>query len=132
MSQSEASPTREEWQRTTRAAVSQDGDDPCLTDEDALFLDVDGTLVEFADRPDAVSAPAGLVETLASVETKLGGALALVSGRRIEELDRLFSPLRLRASGVHGVEFRFEPGEAPSFGHRPRTCRLVWLWRSSN
>ena len=59
------------------------------------------------------SRPPGLVETLASVETKLGGALALVSGRRIEELDRLFQPLRLRASGVHGVEFRFEPGDAP-------------------
>lgn len=114
MSQSEASPTREGWRQTTRPAVSQEGGDPSLTDEDALFLDVDGTLVEFADRPDAVTAPAGLVETLASVETRLGGALALVSGRRIEALDRLFAPLRLRASGVHGAEFRLEPG-APEF-----------------
>jgi trehalose 6-phosphate phosphatase len=113
MSQSEASPTREEWQRMTRAAALQQGDDPSLTEEDALFLDVDGTLVEFADHPDAVSAPTGLVETLASVETKLAGALALVSGRKIGELDRLFAPLRLRASGVHGVEFRFAPSDPP-------------------
>jgi trehalose 6-phosphate phosphatase len=119
MSQSEASPTPEQWRQATCAVALQEGDDPCLTGEDALFLDVDGTLVEFADRPDAVFAPASLVETLARVEARLGGALALVSGRRIEELDRLFQPLRLRASGVHGIEFRLEPGEAPQLWSQP-------------
>jgi trehalose 6-phosphate phosphatase len=47
---------------------------------------------------------------LARTERKLAGALALVSGRAIEDLDRLFAPLRLRASGVHGAEMRFDPG----------------------
>lgn len=75
-------------------------------DRIALFLDVDGTLLDFAPRPDAVAAPAGLIDGLAAVAGRLDGAVALISGRRIEELDRLFSPLRLRAAGVHGAELR--------------------------
>ena len=76
----------------------------------ALFLDVDGTLLDLAERPDDVVTPAGLVATLAKTERKLAGALALISGRAIDDLDRLFEPLRLRASGVHGAEMRFDPG----------------------
>jgi trehalose 6-phosphate phosphatase len=76
----------------------------------ALFLDVDGTLIDLAERPDLVVTPAGLVATLKNAERKLAGALALISGRTIEDLDRLFEPLRLRASGVHGAEMRFDPG----------------------
>jgi trehalose 6-phosphate phosphatase len=79
----------------------------------ALFLDVDGTLLDLADRPDDVVTPAGLVNALAKAERKLDGALALISGRRVEDLDRLFAPLRLRASGVHGAQVRFDPGAAP-------------------
>jgi len=77
----------------------------------ALFLDVDGTLLDIAATPDAVRAPEGLVETLALAARKLHGALALVSGRTIDEIDRLFAPLRLRASGVHGAQIRVQPGE---------------------
>jgi trehalose 6-phosphate phosphatase len=75
----------------------------------ALFLDVDGTILDLAERPDDVVLPPGLVKTLLRTERKLDGALALVSGRPIDELDRLFEPLRLRASGVHGAEIRFDP-----------------------
>jgi trehalose 6-phosphate phosphatase len=75
----------------------------------ALFLDVDGTLLDLAERPDGVVTPAGLVATLEKTERKLGGALALISGRAIDDVDRLFEPLRLRASGVHGAEMRFDP-----------------------
>ena len=77
----------------------------------ALFLDVDGTLLDFAERPHEVVTPAGLVAALAKAERKLEGALALVSGRAIDDLDRLFEPLRLRASGVHGAQMRFDPSE---------------------
>ena len=76
----------------------------------AVFLDVDGTLLDLAERPDNVVTPAGLVATLGDAERKLAGALALISGRPIGDLDRLFEPLRLRASGVHGAEIRFEAG----------------------
>ena len=75
----------------------------------ALFLDVDGTLLDLAATPDAVSVPADLVATLARAERKLAGALALVSGRTIEDMDDLFKPLRLRASGVHGAQMRLLP-----------------------
>ncbi len=78
----------------------------------ALFLDVDGTLLDIADGPDQVVTPAGLVEAMARAERKLDGALALVSGRPMDELDRLFAPLRLRASAVHGAEMRFGPHAA--------------------
>ena len=78
----------------------------------ALFLDVDGTLLDIADGPDRVVTPAGLVATLAQAAARLEGALALISGRSLDELDRLFAPLRLRASAVHGAETRFDP-EAP-------------------
>jgi trehalose 6-phosphate phosphatase len=73
----------------------------------ALFLDVDGTLLDIAPRPEAVIVPRGLRESLAAAERRLDGALALVSGRPIAELDRLFEPLRLPASGVHGGEIRY-------------------------
>jgi trehalose 6-phosphate phosphatase len=75
----------------------------------ALFLDVDGTLLDLAGRPDEVVTPAGLVTTLAHAERKLSGALALISGRSIDDVDHLFAPLRLRASGVHGAEIRLDP-----------------------
>jgi trehalose 6-phosphate phosphatase len=90
----------------TTGDVALFGDGPL-----ALFLDVDGTLLDLAERPDDVVTPAGLVATLARSERKLEGALALISGRAIDDLDRLFAPLQLRASGVHGAETRFNPGE---------------------
>jgi trehalose 6-phosphate phosphatase len=90
---------------TDVAALS---DDPL-----ALFLDVDGTLLDLAARPDHVVTPAGLVTTLARTERKLAGALALISGRAIDDVDHLFAPLRLRASGVHGAEIRLDP-DAPA------------------
>jgi trehalose 6-phosphate phosphatase len=76
----------------------------------ALFLDVDGTLVEFADRPEAVRADADLRRRLAALAERLDGALALVSGRAIESLDELFHPLRLPSAGLHGLERRGADG----------------------
>ena len=75
-----------------------------------LFLDVDGTLLDIAPRPEEVEVKASLLDDLATAQTALSGALALVSGRPIAELDRLFAPLHLAASGVHGAEFRRQPG----------------------
>jgi trehalose 6-phosphate phosphatase len=77
-----------------------------------LFLDVDGTLVDIAPRPEAVEVTASLLDDLAAAERALSGALALVSGRPIAELDRLFAPLRLAAGGVHGAQLRRRPGGA--------------------
>ena len=82
-------------------------------DETALFLDIDGTLVDLAPRPDAVFVPEELKANLASVFAMLDGAVALVSGRPVSDIDRLFSPLGLPASGVHGAEFRPVPPGPP-------------------
>lgn len=76
----------------------------------ALFLDVDGTLLEIAETPQGVHVPASLKQLLDEVRWRLDGALALVSGRSLANLDQLFSPLRFIASGVHGCERRTADG----------------------
>lgn len=76
----------------------------------ALFLDVDGTLLEIQRHPDEVRAPPGLRSTLASVSSSLDGALALVSGRAIASVDRVFAPLSLPTAGLHGLERRDAAG----------------------
>jgi trehalose 6-phosphate phosphatase len=73
-------------------------------------LDVDGTLIELTDSPFDTRADAELKVLLGEVAERLGGALALVSGRSIEYLDALFAPLRLPAAGLHGVERRKASG----------------------
>ena len=83
----------------------------------ALFLDVDGTLVEIRDRPDQVTSTAALRDLLTGLATRLDGALAVVSGRTIADIDRIFEPLRLPAAGAHGVEFR------PNHGSLSRQSR---------
>lgn len=72
----------------------------------ALFLDVDGALLEFADAPGGVVVPDGLVARLSALSAQRGGALALVSGRDIATLDRLFAPLELACAGLHGLQRR--------------------------
>ncbi len=76
-----------------------------------LFLDVDGTLIELTDTPLLTHATGDLKDLLAEVAERLGGALALVSGRSIDYLDALFAPLRLPCAGLHGVERRKASGE---------------------
>lgn len=78
----------------------------------AILLDIDGTILDFAPSPRQLSVPAELRQTLARLAGLTGGALALVSGRTIDDIDRIFSPLRLAAIGVHGAEMR-TGGDAP-------------------
>lgn len=76
----------------------------------ALFLDVDGTLLEIAARPQAVSVPDDLRNLLGALHRDSGGAVALVSGRAIGDLDALFAPLTLPTAGLHGFEHRAAAG----------------------
>jgi trehalose 6-phosphate phosphatase len=92
----------------------------------SLFLDVDGTLIDLAPTPDAVVVSDSLLEELSLAERRLDGALALVSGRPIDELDRLFAPLRLRASGVHGAEIRYSPLEVTRSLTKDRLSESAW------
>jgi trehalose 6-phosphate phosphatase len=76
----------------------------------AFFLDVDGTLLEIAEHPEAVRMPGGLIATLQAVIADARAPVALVSGRAIRDLDRLFAPLRLPIAGQHGAERRDAAG----------------------
>jgi trehalose 6-phosphate phosphatase len=78
----------------------------------ALFLDLDGTLLDIAARPVDVVVPEGLLASLAAAREELNGALAIVTGRSIADLDAIIRPLRLAAAGQHGAELRRSPGAA--------------------
>lgn len=82
----------------------------------AFFLDVDGTLVDFAERPESVQADTELLSLLETILRRSGGALALVSGRTIDSLDRITAPRRFAAAGVHGLERR---GAAGAYSRHP-------------
>lgn len=73
---------------------------------DAILLDVDGTLVDIAPTPESVHVPQSLCRALGRLEELSGGCVALISGRPLASLDRLFSPLHLPAAGSHGAEIR--------------------------
>ena len=76
--------------------------------DDALFLDIDGTLLDIAPGPDEVVVPPALTDALRALHQKLGGALALISGRSLKNIDMLFPPPVLPAAGAHGAEWRIE------------------------
>ncbi len=72
----------------------------------ALFLDFDGTLVDIAERPEAVVVDPTLPPVLERLQQQLAGALAIVTGRPIATIDDFLSPRRLDVAGLHGVEYR--------------------------
>jgi trehalose 6-phosphate phosphatase len=78
----------------------------------ALLLDVDGTIIDIGPSPFEVHVPDELCRSLRRLLDRSGGALALVSGRPVRDIDRLFSPLKLPAIGGHGAEMRLHEGEA--------------------
>lgn len=83
---------------------------PLDPDRHALFLDFDGTFVDFAPEPDAIRLRPGSIALLEAAAARLGGALALITGRRLDNLDRHVAPLRLPAAGLHGQETRLAWG----------------------
>lgn len=75
-----------------------------------MFLDFDGTLAEIASRPEAVVVPGELIATLDALAQALDGALAIVSGRRLVDLDRFLAPLQLPLAAEHGALRRVGSG----------------------
>jgi trehalose 6-phosphate phosphatase len=97
---------------------------PCLPiefNELALLLDVDGTLLDIAATPNAVRVPDSLRRRLARLARRLKGAVALISGRSVADLDGIFAPLRLPAVGGHGAEIR---SSATGNSYRRRSTAL--------
>jgi trehalose 6-phosphate phosphatase len=75
-------------------------------DHVAVLLDIDGTLLDFAPTPREVWVPPDLADTLNCLKEKTSGALALVSGRSLNDIDLIFAPAQFPAVGGHGAEMR--------------------------
>jgi trehalose 6-phosphate phosphatase len=91
---------------------------PPLADDNCLFLDLDGTLLHLREDPAAIPADPALLKLLADCARRLDGALAVISGRPISDLDTCLAPLRFAAAGIHGAERRGADGRitTPSAG----------------
>lgn len=72
----------------------------------ALFLDLDGTLIDIAARPEAVVVPPELVATLVALSLRLHGALAIVTGRKLGDVDNLLGPVGFPVAAMHGAVLR--------------------------
>ena len=83
---------------------------PPLSARWCLFLDIDGTLLEHRDRPEDVVVDAALRNLIGRLATAMDDAVALISGRAIEDVERLFAPLAVAVAGLHGVEHRDPSG----------------------
>jgi trehalose 6-phosphate phosphatase len=97
---------------------------PGADDEWALFLDVDGTLLDFAPHPEGVHVDARLHDDLARLRERLRGALALLSGRTLAQLDDLFDWNRHAAAGLHGAQLRFADGHCSDDEDQARVAAL--------
>jgi len=96
-----------------RRATSSNAPGPafsCSPDFSAFFFDVDGTLLELAPRPQDVVSDESLRRLLEQVAARAQGAVALISGRSLRDLDRIFAPLVFSAAGLHGAEIRYPDG----------------------
>jgi trehalose 6-phosphate phosphatase len=87
---------------------------PAISAQTALFLDFDGTLADLAPEPDAVQLVSGVIPALLRLSGQLGGALAIVSGRRLADLDGFLSPLQLPLATEHGAQRRDVQGRVVS------------------
>lgn len=103
----------------------QPPDLPALDAGSALFLDFDGTLVDIAARPDAVQVEPGLPALIIDLRQRLGGALAIVSGRPIAVLDAFLAPASFDAAGLHGAEQRIGAVVQVDAGSDPARLRPV-------
>jgi trehalose 6-phosphate phosphatase len=83
---------------------------PDLDRKSALFLDLDGTLLEIAATPESVVVPPALPSLLSHLHHQLEGAVAIVSGRPLRQIDQLLAPFCASAAGEHGVTVRFADG----------------------
>jgi trehalose 6-phosphate phosphatase len=83
---------------------------PTTADRWAIFFDVDGCLVEFQPAPELVTIPGAVRGSLSDLQIALSGAVALVSGRTLDDLDNLFAPLVLPSAGQYGMRRRSAEG----------------------
>jgi trehalose 6-phosphate phosphatase len=99
---------------------------PAVGERWALFVDIDGTLVDFAHHPNDVHIDAATLALLARLEHSLDGALAVLSGRCLADVDRMLSPLVLPAGALHGIERRDANGEINVTSVPPAAAERVY------
>lgn len=105
---------------------------PPVSGNTALFLDIDGTLLDLARTPDRVRVPGELLRALEKLTLQLHGALAFVSGRSLESIDKLFAPFRPAAIGTHGGEIRGVQGDVARIAPLPDSIREVFTGLSEH
>jgi trehalose 6-phosphate phosphatase len=101
---------------------------PDLDRTNALFLDLDGTLLEIAPTPESVVVPPTLPGLLANLHALLGGGLAIVTGRSIGVVDSLLAPFSATAAGEHGVALRYRDG---TIEEMPKRVAVPEAWREA-
>jgi len=114
--------------RPMRASKARIEQAPELSGRFAFFLDLDGTLLDITDHPHHVSVDAGLVHLLKTLGRAAGGALALISGRPIADIDRLLPHSAFCVAGQHGAERRDFSGTM----HRHDVRAPPWTWRDGS
>ncbi|WOH54834.1 trehalose-phosphatase [Bradyrhizobium sp. sBnM-33] len=87
--------------------------------QSAILLDIDGTLLDLMPTPREVWVPPGLAKTLNRLLVRTNGALALVSGRSLNDIDLIFAPDLFPAVGGHGAEMRIETDSEAVASHAP-------------
>jgi trehalose 6-phosphate phosphatase len=105
---------------------------PFFINQHALFLDFDGTLVDIAPTPNTVQRPAGMPQLLRHLQSLLGGAMAIVTGRHITDIDHLLSPIVLPVAGEHGAQRRDNDGH---WHHTDLSCssaQLAYMLRAAS
>jgi trehalose 6-phosphate phosphatase len=105
---------------------------PPVSGNTALFLDIDGTLLDMARTPDRVKVPQDLLRALQRLSGELSGAFAFVSGRSLESIDKLFSPFRPAAIGAHGGEIRGVDGMVARTSALPDSVREIFTGLARN
>jgi trehalose 6-phosphate phosphatase len=109
----------------TRHVTLTDGFPQIDFARDALIFDVDGTLLDIADTPDEVDVPSGLRKDLHTLSRATNGALAIISGRPIGDIDTRFAPLLLPTAGCHGAEMRLQQNGPVEHGAPPLSPETV-------
>jgi trehalose 6-phosphate phosphatase len=101
---------------------------PDLDRTNALFLDLDGTLLEIAATPESVVVPPGLPQLLSHLQSLLDGALAIVTGRSIGVVDDLLNPYVAITAGEHGAAMRYQDGKIVEL---PPQAAVPEAWRET-
>jgi trehalose 6-phosphate phosphatase len=97
---------------------------PLVAGLSALFLDIDGTLLELATAPDRVLVDPYVVKLLPALARSFDGALALITGRTLTDADRLFPDLKVPIAGQHGLVRRALDGSVHAHASAPELDRL--------